>query len=287
MSTETRSRALVLGGGGVTGIAWMTGLFLGFEEEGVDLGSVGLYVGTSAGSVVAAQLAARISLKDLFRRQVDPALTTHELAPRIPYLRILAHVLPALLARKDTTTFRKRIGRMALTAKTVAPAERRAAIEARLPQKEWPAAALAISAIDAHTGELVWFDASSGPSLVDAVGASCAVPGVWPPVRIGDRSFYDGGIPSPDNALKAAGFGSVLIVSPTGVDRSGGVAPRVRREAVALERGGSRVTIVIPDGESRASIGRRALDPRYRAPAARAGHAQGRKLAAQIRESWA
>jgi NTE family protein len=287
MSTETRSRALVLGGGGVTGVAWMTGLFLGLEEEGVDLGSIDLYVGTSAGSVVAAQLATGISLKDLFRRQVDPTLAAPELAPRIPYLRILAHVLPALLARKDATTFRQRIGRMALSAKTVAPAERRAVIEARLPRQDWPEADLAISAIDAHSGELVWFEASSRVSLVDAVGASCAVPGVWPPVRIGERTFYDGGIPSPDNAVRAAGFASVLIVSPTGVDRSGGVARRVQREAAALEGGGSRVTIVTPDAESRASIGRRALDPRYRTPAAGAGHAQGRTLAARVRESWA
>jgi len=287
MSTETRSRALVLGGGGVTGVAWMTGLFLGFQEEGVDLRHVDLYVGTSAGSVVAAQLATGVSLTDVFRRQVDPALATPELAPRIPYVRILAHVLPALLARKDATTFRKRIGRMALSAKTVEPSARRSVIEARLPHKEWPEVELVIAAIDAHAGELVWFDASSGVGLVEAVGASCAVPGVWPPVRIGDRTFYDGGIPSPDNALRAEGFQSVLIVSPTGVDRSGGVAARVQREAAALEHGGSRVTIVTPDGESRASIGRHALDPRYRAPAARAGHAQGHSLAAQVRESWA
>jgi NTE family protein len=287
MTADAPSKALVLGGGGVTGVAWMTGLFLGFREEGVALGNVALYVGTSAGSVVAAQLATGIPLKDLFRRQVDPALATPELSPRVPYLRILTHVLPALLARKDATTFRKRIGRMALMAKTVDPAERRAVIEARLPRREWPDVPLAVSAIDAHSGELVWFDAASGVGLVEAVGASCAVPGVWPPVRIGDRTYYDGGIPSPDNAFRAEGQESILIVSPTGVDRSGGVAPRVQREASALERGGSRVTIVTPDAESRASIGRRALDPRYRAPAARAGHAQGRKLAGQIRESWA
>ena len=286
MIASNGSKALVLGGGGVTGVAWMTGLFLGFEEEGVNLGGVGLYLGTSAGSVVAAQLATGIPLADLFRRQVDAALATPELAPRIRYLRILAHVLPALLVRKDARAFRKRIGYMALTAKTVEPATRRAVIEARLPIKDWPDVALAVAAIDAHSGELTWFDAGSGVSLVDAVGASCAVPGVWPPVKIGERVFYDGGIPSPDNALRAEGCGSVLIVSPTGVDRSGGVAPRVQREAAALERGGSRVTIVTPDAESRASIGRRALDPRFRAPASRAGHAQGRALAGRVRESW-
>lgn len=286
MDADQGSRALVLGGGGVTGVAWLTGLLLGLEEEGVDVGSTDLYVGTSAGSVVAAQLATGIPLEDLFRRQVDPALAVAELAPRIRYVRILRHVLPALLFRKDLLRFRKRIGRMAVTARTADPAGRRAVIEQRLPRKDWPARALAVAAIDADTGQLVWFDAASGVSLVDAVGASCAVPGVWPPVRIGARRFYDGGIPSPDNALKGAGHGSVLILSPTGARRGGGMGARLQREVDALEAGGSRVTVLTPDAHARAAIGWRVLDPRFRAPAARAGHEQGRMAAETVRSSW-
>lgn len=280
------NRALVLGGGGVTGVAWSTGLLLGFEEQGVDLQGLDLVVGTSAGSVVGAQLATGLPLADMFRRQVDPALAVAELRPRIPYLRILARVLPALLVRKDETRFRKRIGRLALAARTVDPAKRRAVIEARLPRKDWPETPLAIAAIDAHSGELRWFGAGSGATLVEAVAASCAVPGVWPPVAIGDRTYYDGGIPSPDNALRAAGCARVLIVSPTGADRSGNFRTRLRSEVDALERDGSGVTVVTPDRESMASMGLKALNPQYRASAARAGHAQGLAIAEDVGASW-
>ena len=49
-------RALVLGGGGITGIAWEIGVLAGLAEAGVDLTGADLVVGTSAGSVVGAQL---------------------------------------------------------------------------------------------------------------------------------------------------------------------------------------------------------------------------------------
>ena len=71
-----KDRALVLGGGGVAGIAWTTGLLFGLSEHGVDLRTAELIVGTSAGSAVAAQLSSGLSLKDLFDRQVDPARQT-------------------------------------------------------------------------------------------------------------------------------------------------------------------------------------------------------------------
>ena len=76
-----KNRALVLGGGGVAGIAWTTGLLFGLGEHGVDLRTADLVVGTSAGSAVAAQLGSALSLKELFDRQVDPARQTRELAP--------------------------------------------------------------------------------------------------------------------------------------------------------------------------------------------------------------
>jgi hypothetical protein len=63
-------RAVVLGGGGVTGVAWEVGLLLGLAEAGVDLGAADLLVGTSAGSVVAAQVASGLPLKEMFARQV-------------------------------------------------------------------------------------------------------------------------------------------------------------------------------------------------------------------------
>src|SRR6185295_4720966 len=49
---------LVLAGGGVRGEAWMTGVLAGIEDAtGTDLRRVEAFVGTSAGSIVAARLA--------------------------------------------------------------------------------------------------------------------------------------------------------------------------------------------------------------------------------------
>lgn len=59
--------------------------------------------------------------------------------------------------------------------------------------------------MDARTGEFAVFDSSGEASLVDAVGASCAVPGVWRPVTIGNRRFMDGGVRSIANADELAG----------------------------------------------------------------------------------
>src|SRR3984885_15307612 len=78
---ERNERALVLGGGGVAGIAWTTGLLFGLSEQGVDLRDAELIVGTSAGAAVAAQLGSPLSLGELFQRQVDLALQTREITP--------------------------------------------------------------------------------------------------------------------------------------------------------------------------------------------------------------
>jgi len=73
LSSKIVRRAVVLGGGGVTGVAWEVGLLLGLAEAGVDLGTADLLVGTSAGSVVAAQVASGVPLEDMFSRQVESA----------------------------------------------------------------------------------------------------------------------------------------------------------------------------------------------------------------------
>ena len=66
------TRALVLGGGGVAGIAWELGLLSGWAGEGVDVREADLVVGTSAGSVVGAQLRLDGDLQSLFERQLLP-----------------------------------------------------------------------------------------------------------------------------------------------------------------------------------------------------------------------
>lgn len=75
-------RALVLGGGGVAGIAWMTGLLAGLAEAGQDVTGADVIIGTSAGAAVAAQVGSGLPLDALFARQVGPALQAREIPGR-------------------------------------------------------------------------------------------------------------------------------------------------------------------------------------------------------------
>ena len=50
-------RALVLGGGGSTGNAWLIGVIAGLFDAGLDVTTADLTIGTSAGSTAAAQIA--------------------------------------------------------------------------------------------------------------------------------------------------------------------------------------------------------------------------------------
>ena len=187
----------MLGGGGVTGVAWELGLLTGLREAGVDLGTAELVVGTSAGAVVAAQLTSGAPLEQAYEAQLTGQGA--EIAARMGR-RALAAWGWAMLVTRDPTAYRARIGRFAVRAPTGPEAARRAIIESRLPSHTWPERHLLITAVDAATGEFVAFDRNSGVPLVDAVGASCAVPGVWPPVTINGRRWIDGGVRGPVNA---------------------------------------------------------------------------------------
>jgi NTE family protein len=121
-------------------------------------------------------------------------------------------------AGPDIKAIRTRIGAYALAAPTVPEAERRANIAARLPSHTWPKPRLLIVAVDTATGEEYIMDRESGVSLVDAVAASCAVPGIRPPVTIAGRRYMDGGMRSTTNADLAKGYDRVLILNPLGAN---------------------------------------------------------------------
>lgn len=262
----------------------MTGLLLGLLDGGVDLRvSVDLLVGTSAGSAVAAQIAGDTGLDELFARQVDPAKQVAEIEPELHVVELLGNALPVLFHLSDAAERTRRIGDLAAGTTTVDEAVRRAVIAARLPSRNWPGRALKIVAVDIATGEPRIFDRFSGVDLVDAVAASCAVPGVWPPVGIGGRRYMDGGTRSSDNADLAAGCGTVVVVSPLGsagatLPGGAGLAGQVE----TLRRDGARVRVIAPDDAARGAMGRNPLSPDTRVPAAEAGRAQGRAVAADV-----
>lgn len=278
----TSKRGLVLAGGGLAGIAWEIGILRGIEDESAEtvrtLLDSDVIVGTSAGSAVAAQLGSGLSLDELNDRQIRGV--SKEIAPKVD-IEDITELFMQALADPDATREQKlqRIGAVAHNTPTVSEAVRREVIAQRLPSHEWPPRDLRISAIDIGTGDLVAFDGTSGVDLVDAVAASCAVPGAWPPVTIGERRYMDGGVGSTMNLQLAADCDVVVVLVPSG---KGAPSPFGRDPAVEVDAFGGRALGVFADDESLKAFGPNPLDPACRAPSARAGRAQGRRVAAEV-----
>jgi NTE family protein len=273
-----------LGGGGVTGVAWEIGMLLGLAEAGLDLSSADLFVGTSAGSVVAAQLTSGVPLDRLYEAQLADA--SGEIAAHMSRAALARFVL-AMAWPGDPQQARARLGRAALRAKTVSEAERRSVIEQRLPSHDWPQHRLLIPAVDAETGAVIVFTNDGDVSLIDAVAASCAVPLVWPPVTIGGHRYMDGGVRSVANIDLAAGCERVVAIAPTtaGLRRADRASSQVR----ALSKAGKdvRAVIVHPETAAREAIGPNVLDPAHRAASARAGRTQAAGEVKRVRAVWA
>jgi len=275
-------RALVLGAGGEAGIAWEVGLLAGLAERGVDLTAADLVVGTSAGAGVAARINSGVGLAALYEAQLAP--TDGEIVAKFGPRTIARFIWAVAPARRNPLKARIRLGRMAVRARTEPAAQRRAVVAARLGTHEWPTGNLLITAVDADTGEFATFDSGSGVDLVDAVGASCAVPGVWPPVTINGRRWMDGGMRSPANADLAAGYDRVVVVAPItrGLKPLPSVTDQVRELALSCQA----VAMLAPDAASVAAFGRNLLDPRTRAPSARAGYAQAAAVRTDVAAVW-
>ncbi|MEU3774500.1 patatin-like phospholipase family protein [Streptomyces sp. NPDC032472] len=276
--------ALVLGGGGLTGVGWESGILYGLAQAGVDLAAgADLVVGTSAGSLVGAQLASGLlTPQELYESQLGDAAGE-------PVARfgagLIARYAVAMLRSRDAVAYRRRVGALALAAHTGGEEERRTVLRARLGSPDWPGRRLLVTAVDALTGELTAFDKDSGASLLDAVSASCAVPGVWPPVTVGGRRFIDGGIRSATNADLAAGYSRVVIVAP--ITLGSALVPSPAAQAAKLRAAGARVLLITPSAQARKAFGRNLLDPARRDPAARAGLAQAAEHAAEAAAVWA
>ncbi len=274
-------KALVLGAGGHAAMAWELGVITGMADVGAEVRDADVIVGTSAGSRVGVQITSDLTLEELFHRQADPHLQTKEPAPPVDFTRWRADFMSAKEGPGDTIAVLKRFGALALQTPTDSQEARRNRIAASLPSHTWPERRLLIVAVDVESGERRAFDCSSGVDLIDAVAASCAVPGIWPAVALGGRRYMDGGVYSIDNADLAVECDQVLILT---------LPARVPPLCVAsldtavdmLRHRGARVDVVHPDEASQAafaSVGGNLLDPSVREAAARTGREQGRRTA--------
>jgi NTE family protein len=277
------SSALVLGGGGITGIAWEIGVLRGLELAGVDLSDADLVVGTSAGSVVGAQLTSGAPLEQLYDAQLaDPS---NEIGASFGRLTMATYAV-LLLAPGGSRTRARRLGRASLRAAgrphATPEAERVAVIRDRLPRHQWPERDLRITTVDAETGEFVVLDRHGDVDLVHAVASSCAVPLVWPPVSVDGHRYVDGGVRSGTNADVAEGAERVVVLAP--LPRS--LSRRQSIPAQLARTGATSTAVVSPDAAALAAIGRNVLDPAQRRASAEAGLAQAASVTGEVRAAW-
>jgi NTE family protein len=278
-------RALVLAGGGVAGIAWELGVLLGIRDEDPDLHArivdADVVVGTSAGSTVAAQITGGGRFDDLYTAQLSDAST--EIEVELDFAELMVRFATAIKGATGPQDMRRRIGALALDTTTISETARRAVVASRLPKANWPDRSLLLTAVEAETGALTVFTKESGVSLLDAVSASCAVPGVWPPVTIGDRRYIDGGVRSGTNADLAAGCDRVLIVTPSQPDVR---LPWGNLDDEIAQLQPANVHVIYADDPSRDAFGTNPLSPTTRRPSAVAGRAVGRAASARVGSFW-
>ena len=296
VSEHSSRTALVLGGGGSAGNAWLIGVIAGLFEAGLDVTEADLIIGTSAGSTAAAQITSATPaelladiLADASQPRTGPAGSDRGPVPMRPATNHMERTGAIIAAAEDATDMRRRMGAAALetdaASHSSAQTQWRATVAARLPSQLWPQRRILITAVDAHTGEPVAFDRHSAVDLVDAVAASCAS---GPPYRIADSRYIDGGYRRNENADLAAGYARVLVLSAFG-GRSRhprGWGMDLATQIDELRARGSRVETISPDSDSKHMFGANAMDLSTRPPAARAGYNQGRALAEQLTKFW-
>ncbi|WP_369264201.1 patatin-like phospholipase family protein [Streptomyces sp. R35] len=273
--------ALVLGGGGAVGGAWMAGVLAGLAEAGLDVAAADVVIGTSAGAIFGTRLASGGTAAELYEEQLagaNPIGLTVTLGQTARYLW-------AALGSRDPRRSVQRLGRAALAARTAPESEVFDVVGTLLGDvRQWPERELRITAVDARTGNLEVFDAASGVTLLEAVAASCAVPVVWPPVSVAGRRWMDGGSRSTSNIHLARGHRRIVAISP--IPKAVGPHPSAPRQAAELAADGARVSLLTPDGTARRAMGRNMVDNSRRPAAARAGHAQATALAESVAEVW-
>jgi NTE family protein len=284
---------LVLGGGGLIGMGYHAGALKALDDYGIDVAAADVIVGTSAGSVISAYLAIGWTPSDFidYANGIHPDVAKDATSNGVPSVFVPLYSNPAeRIARSIGSMFavassrgylnrltRGRVPiprlRRAFPAGLYSTTDTRVRLHEDLPQG-WPRNDVYLCAADLYTGERVAFghpDAPDAP-FPDAVLASTAIPGIFPPVRIGERQYVDGGIVSATSLDLAvdAGCEAIICVAPLGYRNEGGVAePRLwgpmlvrslfartlRREVVEARARGVSVLVIRPWASDLAELG--------------------------------
>lgn len=291
-------RALVLGGGGSTGNAWLIGVIAGLADAGLTVTDADMIIGTSAGATAAAQLtgedpaalyAASLVAPPSPRRPQQPASDPGRRGLAGSTVNHLERTDSIISASRDVDDMRRRMGAGALELPGSSDPEVhsrwRATVASRLPSQEWPHQRILLTAVDANTGEPVVFTRDSGVSLADAVAASCSSGFAYP---LGEHQYIDGGYRRNENADLATGCAQVLVLSPFGGRTRTPLewGQHLDAQVQELRDAGSTVEVISPEAEEEHLFGANAMNIGLRPDAARAGFQQGRRLAGSLTSFW-
>ena len=276
---------LVLGAGGVTGLAYHAAALAALDHDlGWDPRTAEIAVGTSAGSIVAAMLRRGVPASDLSAIAVgdEPSDTPDGITralrdrPEFPPVRLASLVgrprLPTVALVGAWLRRPWRVDPVTAIASVIPDgtldlAEHASAIDEILGSR-WPDDATWICAVRQRDLRRVVLGRDARAPLASAVAASCAIPGYFRPVPIGDDTYVDGGVRSPTNAdvlRRAVDLDLAIVVSPMSGRDLGRLGGRnlVRRHARAkldgerkrLEAAGIPTVVIQPGPEVIEALG--------------------------------
>ncbi len=298
-----RNVGLVLGGGGILGGAWLIGALHALAERtGWNMNRASHIVGTSAGSVIGSLVAEGMppwflvhhqrggdveGMTDAFGAPIEPAdegsrrlITWSGQVPRpvlgSPKLALCSALRP--WKYPATALLTGWVGRGFLRTEEIGRIVRTVAPEGWSSHPN-----LWIVALDYSTGKRVVFGRDGAPEtdLWRAVEASCAIPGLYRPMRIGKKLYVDGGVRSPSNLdlLSSADVDTVVALNPmsslqpglptTIVERverrvRSAMGRRLGREARRLKEKGVRLLLIQPGESDLDAMGINLMDPNRR-----------------------
>ena len=271
-------RALVLGGGGITGIAWESGVLAALIENGMNISQIDKIFGTSAGAFVGAVLSNNQDMKSYYHylnENKDPNEQT-KLKKEVYEMWRQAYIQGG----NNQENIGRLLGEMIDQVQPViSMKERKKAIAKRLNGSKWTSQ-LVITAINARTGQLETINQQIGMDLIDSVAASRAVPGLWPHVTMNGKEYIDGGMVSSTNACLAKDFKQILIIAP--LTQKIGKLPNVFDDEITLSNT-SDVYTITPDEFSKSIIGDNIYDASVIIEVGNAGYEQGKRLAKEIK----
>jgi NTE family protein len=277
---------MVLGGGGVVGVAWEIGVLSALKDAGLPtVHDAAVVVGTSAGSIVGGQQLLGRTLEELASDQDTPEEIASgassgggNAAAAMDVFRLWAQ--PEAMTESRAA----QIGAKAIEA--VATDEN--AMLGRFAQligDEWPDSDFRVVAVRCVDGARTAWTAASSVPLSRAVASSCAVPGMFPPITIGDHRYTDGGVWSCGSAdlLVDTGVTDALFIGPMVGETGIGTVSKIAMEAEAKTLAARGITLhtIIP-GETFRAAGFRLMDPARRREALEVGRAEGKAAAAQL-----